>query len=65
MRKVELNMKEKEKYEKIKEYVDKAFDVVKNILGNNWVHEIGKNMTILDKVIELAYKYEDNELKDS
>ena len=38
-------------------YVEKALNTIKNILGENYVQIIGKNMPILDRVINLAISY--------
>ena len=47
------------------EYVDKALNVIKNKIGDNWIKEIGRNMTMIDKIIDLANTYENNDLEDS
>lgn len=54
-----------ELFEIKEEYVDKVLNIIKNEIGNNWIKEIGRNMTIIDKIIELANKYEYNDLGDS
>ena len=38
-------------------YVQLAIFDIKSILGDNFVEQIGKNMTIIDKVIRLAISY--------
>lgn len=40
-------------------YVDAALKEVYNILNNSMVKGIGNNMTIIDKIIELANKYQE------
>ena len=38
-------------------YVQLAIFDIKSILGDNFVEQIGKNMTIIDKIIRLAISY--------
>ena len=42
-------------------YVEKALSKLKLVLGNDLAKEIGKNMTIIDKIIELAIDYSTKE----
>lgn len=46
-----------ELFEIEEEYVSLALLDIKNILGNDYVLKIGKNMTLLSKVIELAINH--------
>lgn len=43
-------------------YVQLSLSSIKNILGDDFAKKIGKNMTLIDKIIELAISYfkEDN-----
>ena len=47
-----------ELFEIEEKYVQLAINDIKIVLGENFVSEIGKNMTLLDKIIELAKKHE-------
>ena len=38
-------------------YIYYAICDIKSIIGNNFVQIIGKNMTLIDKLIEIAYCY--------
>lgn len=40
-------------------YVQLALIDVKALLGNDYVKQIGKNMMLVDKIIELAINYQD------
>ena len=42
-------------------YVELAILYIKSILGNDYVKKIGSNMTLIDKVIELAINYSEND----
>lgn len=44
------------------EYVENAILDVKSVLKEDFVNKIGKNMEIIDKIIELAIKYSENEI---
>lgn len=44
------------------EYVENAILDVKSVLKEDFVNKIGRNMEIIDKVIELAIKYSENEI---
>lgn len=46
-----------ELFEIEEKYVQLAVFDIKSILGDNFVEQIGKNMTIIDKVIRLAISY--------
>lgn len=41
------------------EYVSKAFEDIKDIIGSNFNRVIGKKMIIIDKIIQLANSYSD------
>ena len=42
-------------------YIELAINDIKDILGNDYVKKIGKNMTIIDKIISLAITYSEND----
>ena len=42
-------------------YVKKALLDIKNIFGDNYIKYLGNNMTIIDKIIELAINYSEND----
>ena len=42
-------------------YVDRSILDIKSILGDDYVKKIGSNMTLIDKVIELAINYSEND----
>lgn len=44
------------------EYVENAILDVKAVLKEDFVNKIGKNMEIIDKIIELAIKYDENKI---
>ena len=46
-----------ELFEIEEKYVQLALNDIKSSLGNNFVEQIGKNMTLIDKIIELAINY--------
>ena len=46
-----------ELFEIEEKYVQLAITDVKSVLGDNFVEQIGKNMTLIDKIIELAISY--------
>lgn len=46
-----------ELFEIEEKYVQLAISKLKIVMGNDIVKNIGKNMTIIDKIIELAIKY--------
>ncbi len=46
-----------ELFEIEEKYVQLALNDIKSSLGNNFVEQIGKNMTLIDKIIELASNY--------
>lgn len=46
-----------ELFEIEEKYVQLAIFDIKSILGDNFVEQIGKNMTIIDKIIRLAISY--------
>ena len=48
-----------ELFEIEEKYVQLAITDIKSVLGDNFVEQIGKNMTLIDKIIELAIKYSD------
>ncbi len=43
------------------QYVQMAMMQLKNTLGDNWVSMIGKNMTLVNKIIDLAIDYSQKE----
>ena len=46
-----------ELFEIEEEYVQLAINVVKVALGDNFVKQIGNNLTLIDKIIKLAVSY--------
>ena len=46
-----------ELFEIEEKYVQLAITDIKSVLGDNFVEQIGKNMTLIDKIIELAISY--------
>ena len=42
-------------------YIELAILDIKSILGDDYVKKIGSNMTLIDKVIELAINYSEND----
>ena len=42
-------------------YIELAINDIKDILGDDYVKKIGKNMTIIDKIISLAITYSEND----
>lgn len=42
-------------------YVELAILDIKSILGDDYVKKIGSNMTLIDKIIELAINYSEND----
>ena len=42
-------------------YIELALNDIKDILGDDYVKKIGKNMTIIDKIISLAITYSEND----
>ena len=46
-----------ELFEIEEEYVQLAITDIKSVLGDNFVEQIGKNMTFINKIIELAISY--------
>ena len=46
-----------ELFEIEEKYVQLAIFDIKSILGDNFVEQIGKNMTFIDKIIRLAISY--------
>ena len=41
--------------------IELALNDIKDILGDDYVKKIGKNMTIIDKIISLAITYSEND----
>ena len=39
------------------EFVRKALTEIKEIIGEDYIKKIGTNMTLIDKIITLAYEY--------
>ena len=50
-----------ELFEMEEEYVKKAIDEISLVLGEDYVFKIGKNMLILDKIIERAYTHQEEQ----
>ena len=50
-----------ELFEIEEKYVQLAINDIKLILGNNYVEQIGKNMILIDKVIEIAIDYSEKD----
>lgn len=46
-----------ELFEIEEKYIKLAIDDIKSLLGNDYVNKIGKNMTLIDKIMELAVSY--------
>lgn len=44
------------------EHIENAILDVKSVLKEDFVNKIGRNMEIIDKIIELAIKYSENEI---
>ena len=42
-------------------YIELAINDIKNILGDNHINEIGKNITIIDKIITIAINYSEKD----
>lgn len=45
-------------------YIQLAIYDIKSVLGDNFVEKIGKNMTLIDKIIELAICHSEKVEKD-
>lgn len=50
-----------ELFEIEEKYVQLAINKIKSILGDNFVEQIGKNMTLINKIIELAISYSEKD----
>lgn len=50
-----------ELFEIEEKYVQLAINDIKLILGDNYVEQIGKNMILIDKVIEIAIDYSERD----
>ena len=50
-----------ELFEIEEKYVQLAINDIKSILGDDFVQKIGKNMTLLDKMIEIAISYSESD----
>ncbi len=50
-----------ELFEIDEKYVQLAVSDIKLELGNNFVKQIGKNMSLIDKIIELAIEYSEKD----
>lgn len=46
-----------ELFEIEEKFINLAITDIKSILGDNFVEKIGKNMTLIDKIIEIAISY--------
>ena len=53
-----------ELFEIEEKYVEYAICRIKSVLGDNFVEQIGKNMTIIDKIIEIALNYSEDDIQD-
>ncbi len=42
-------------------YISAAFLKLKKIYGNNYIEQIGKNMTLIDEIIKLAFNYNEKD----
>ena len=51
-----------ELFEIEEKYVQLAISDIKSNLGDNFVQKIGKNMALMDKVIEIAISYSENDI---
>ena len=50
-----------ELFEIEEKYVQLAINDIKSILGDDFVKKIGKNMILIDKAIEIAISYSEND----
>ena len=50
-----------ELFEIEEKYIQLAINDIKSILGYNFVEQIGKNMTLIDKIIEFAINYSEKD----
>lgn len=50
-----------ELFEIDEKYVQLAILDIKAMLGDNFVHEIGKNMTLVNRIIEIALSYSEED----
>lgn len=51
-----------ELFEIEEKYVQLAIIDIKSVLGDNFVEQIGKNMTLIDKIIGLAISYSEKNI---
>lgn len=51
-----------ELFEIEEKYVKLAITDIKSVLGDNFVEQIGKNMTLIDKIIVLAISYSEKDI---
>ena len=51
-----------ELFEIEEKYVKLAITDIKSVLGDNFVEQIGKNMTLIDKIIGLAISYSEKDI---
>ena len=51
-----------ELFEIEEKYVQLAITDIKSVLGDNFVERIGKNMTLIDKLIEFAISYSEKDI---
>lgn len=51
-----------ELFEIEEKYIQLAINDIKSILGNDFIKKIGKNMTLIDKLIEIAISYSQKEI---
>lgn len=50
-----------ELFEIEKKYVKRALSEIKRVLGDDYVQQIGKNMMLIDKIIDMAINYSEND----
>lgn len=50
-----------ELFEIEKKYVKRALSEIKRVLGDDYVQQIGKNMMLIDKIIDMAISYSEND----
>ena len=52
-----------ELFEIEEKYVELAIGDIKSNLGDNFALQIGQNMTLIDKIIEFAIRYSENDIR--
>ena len=58
----DIILKYLELFEIEEKYVKLAITDIKSVLGDNFVEQIGKNMTLIDKIIRLAISYSEKDI---